>query len=681
MSARRSAGPVTHTDQAILRYLKEVKSGDPDFADVIQALERTLDVKKKERDMAAFASFHVKDGKRPVFHNILSFREGPEPQRYVDSFGRLCRWVDGCIELYRYELSRVLYPIMVFTYLRLIQREEKPSEAAAARLLEDHRHRFREVAGKACVRRNQEMRFLEGIASAKQLQTPAAAKLVEATYSLTMCEFTRDLLFTFLQGSKMPLILAIVVENLRIHVEGRPPMQVVDDPDIDLPVGSGAGNGTAEDVTNDREVHLGRVQQNWEARMDEEQKRLKAEFKRKMDEYNKLKKSDPSAQPPKEPQVVPVFPGAVKPKEPSEVLKAILDGVNPAHEAEVLAAMRARALPDATHLPSCCFFTFVNTAFGLTCATSTKGATMVAGGFEDSSTRLYDLKDGAEGLSEAARTAGLSGTQPAAVMRGHTGPVYGVDFSPDGSLLVSGSADGTARIWTTELKCCAATYQQHMFPIWDVAFAPFGYFFATGGADTTCQVFTTDRKYPVRIMVGHQSDVDCVCWHPNCTLIATGSSDRTVRLWDLNSGLCVRVLSGMREAATSLAVSPDGATIAAGSEDGSVRVWDIGKAQQMACLVGHQGPVWSLAHSEGEGRLLCSGSADCTVKIWQNPAFGELRAEQGQSEEQADKRRKKEANYLLRTWQTKSTHVYHLNFTWSNLLLGAGALTLPHYAL
>lgn len=174
-------------------------------------------------------------------------------------------------------------------------------------------------------------------------------------------------------------------------------------------------------------------------------------------------------------------------------------------------------------------------------------------------------------------------------MRGHTGPVYGVDFSPDGSLLVSGSADGTARIWTTELKCCAATYQaragcmttdillpmyrevaslswhaslnmacvlsttrcgpaatpqQHMFPIWDVAFAPFGYFFATGGADTTCQVFTTDRKYPVRIMVGHQSDVDCVCWHPNCTLIATGSSDRTVRLWDLNSGLCVRVLSG-----------------------------------------------------------------------------------------------------------------------------------------
>lgn len=53
--------------------------------------------------------------------------------------------------------------------------------------------------------------------------------------------------------------------------------QVVDDPDIDLPVGSGAGNGTAEDVTNDREVHLGRVQQNWEARMDEEQKRLKAE--------------------------------------------------------------------------------------------------------------------------------------------------------------------------------------------------------------------------------------------------------------------------------------------------------------------------------------------------------------------------------------------------------------------
>jgi WD40 repeat protein len=32
-------------------------------------------------------------------------------------------------------------------------------------------------------------------------------------------------------------------------------------------------------------------------------------------------------------------------------------------------------------------------------------------------------------------------------LRGHTGPVYCVAFSPDGKRLVTGSQDGTLRVW------------------------------------------------------------------------------------------------------------------------------------------------------------------------------------------------------------------------------------------
>ena len=76
----------------------------------------------------------------------------------------------------------------------------------------------------------------------------------------------------------------------------------------------------------------------------------------------------------------------------------------------------------------------------------------LAGGFADSSVRVYDA-------SKAPLKGVKSQRDEASVLRGHSRPVYGLDFSPDSSLLLSASGDGTVRLWSTDLFANLVAYR------------------------------------------------------------------------------------------------------------------------------------------------------------------------------------------------------------------------------
>jgi serine/threonine protein kinase len=166
-------------------------------------------------------------------------------------------------------------------------------------------------------------------------------------------------------------------------------------------------------------------------------------------------------------------------------------------------------------------------------------------------------------------------------LTGHTDGVFSVSFSPDGSLLASGSGDDTIKLWRV-----------------------------------------SDGSL-VRTLTGHTDGVRSVSFSPDGRLLASGSWDNTIKLWRVSDGSLVRTLTGHTKAVWSVSFSPDGSLLASGSGDDTIKLWRVSDGSLVRTLWGHTHWVWSVSFSP-DGSLLASGSVDKTIKLWR-VADGALR--------------------------------------------------------
>ena len=154
--------------------------------------------------------------------------------------------------------------------------------------------------------------------------------------------------------------------------------------------------------------------------------------------------------------------------------------------------------------------------------------------------------------------------------------IFAVEFSPDGSRLVTGGDGRRAAMWNLEGKVEKTFPKEHSGAIRCVAFSADGGKFVTGGGDNTLILW--DAKMGVHIappLTGHQAPVLTAAFGPDGKLIASGSDDHSVIVGDLAPKQHAGRLIAHHDSVRAVAFSRDNTRLYTSSWAGESHAWEL----------------------------------------------------------------------------------------------------------
>jgi WD40 repeat protein len=237
-------------------------------------------------------------------------------------------------------------------------------------------------------------------------------------------------------------------------------------------------------------------------------------------------------------------------------------------------------------------------------------------------------KDGNRPESSEAQTSLLTALQQLReknVLVGHTEQVWSAQFSGDSQTILTGSRDGTARLWDRRTGRQLYVFGEETPEGVRTSISPDGRTVATvvgfrnlsfWNAVTGLKIADTDGHVSVdRTERRELAIINGSSFSPDSQRFVTSSQDRTARIWSSQTGKIVLILAGHTDLVGDAEFSADGLFVVTASEDRTARIWNAQTGKVVHTLSGHEDSVYRAQFSR-DGERVLTLSKDRTIRIW-----------------------------------------------------------------
>lgn len=165
------------------------------------------------------------------------------------------------------------------------------------------------------------------------------------------------------------------------------------------------------------------------------------------------------------------------------------------------------------------------------------------------------------------------------------GDCWSIAFAPNGGRFAC-SSGATVELWASESFQREHVLGRHEPGVQSIGYSPDGKLLVSGSDDGSIRVWNaTTRTEVARIAGAHESIVRCVCFSPDGAYLASSGADGAARLWDQTKGTELAAFAATPQHRLGkvthpdikrVAFSPAGPVLASGgSNPGHLQLWDI----------------------------------------------------------------------------------------------------------
>lgn len=201
-------------------------------------------------------------------------------------------------------------------------------------------------------------------------------------------------------------------------------------------------------------------------------------------------------------------------------------------------------------------------------------------------------------------------------IEGHEGGVRCVALSADGIHVLTGGADGTARLSALATGECDGVLKGHQGAVNAVMFSDDGQLLFTGGADGVVRTWDRATGEKRGKFVGHKRELKALCYGAHGQSFLSSGADNALIHWDLKLGKQLGAIHSFQSPLLSVAVSNDRRYLLAGTADGFLEYLDLNTGKRLGRRRGHSEPVTAVCLSK-RGQFALTGGHKGKVRLWE----------------------------------------------------------------